>query len=285
MFAVFNKDVILQISITALLLVTIFPWTVLARSGKITHDKKIEYGNKNRAAYVRHKKYLKSKKTYNIKGKIPKRNIPADAHNHTPSIKKTTPEKNNILRYTVKKGDTLSHISKKYNIPLASILTLNKLKNENNITKGLILKVPLKRSSCTSRKNIVDKQNSNSNVIPRFQWPVHHVVGYHNDGLNGVKSIGIIITGKPGSTVLSSAPGTVKKIGSMRGFGKYVVIHHSGRYATVYANLDRITVSEGDKIQAGNAIGKINYFDRKLHFQIDLEGKPENPLKYLPKNI
>ena len=107
---------------------------------------------------------------------------------------------------------------------------------------------------------------------------------YKKDEFNGVRPIGIIITGTPGSAVLSSAPGVVKKIGQMRGFGKYVVINHAGRYATVYANLGEITVSEGEKILAGYMIGKINKSDKRIHFQIDFEGKPENPLKYLPKN-
>jgi murein DD-endopeptidase MepM/ murein hydrolase activator NlpD len=279
MFTVFNRDVILRISISLLLLVIISPSPVLARSIKANYDKKTKL-------YSNHNKYLKGKKSQKKKEKSSKKNISAISQNHKDSIKKASPKKNNALYYKVKKGDTLTHISKRYNIPIASILSFNNLKNENKIKKGFILKIPAGQSaSAISRKNIVNKQKSYGSLAPRFRWPVDNVIDYHNDGVNGVKPIGIVITGKAGSTVLSSASGTVKKIGSMRGFGKYIVIHHSGRFATVYANLDQITVSEGDKIQGGNAIGRINNSDRKLHFQIDLEGKPENPLKYLPKNI
>jgi LysM repeat protein len=289
MFTVFNRDVIQQISITAFLFFILFTSTVLARSGKIIHEKKIEYFGKNKTTYESYEKHPKVKVPYNKNEKRPKKRISSDAHYYKSSkkiTKKTAPINNNIIRYTVQKGDTLTRISKKFNISVASIRSLNKLKNENNIKKGIILKIPATQVvSYQSQKRMNNNQTSYDKDKPRFQWPVNQVIDYRNDGLNGVKPIGIIITGKPGSTVLSSAPGTVKKIGTMRGFGKYIVIHHSGRYASVYANLDQIMVSEGDKIKAGNTIGRINFFDRKLHFQIDLEGKPENPLKYLPKNI
>ena len=286
MFTVFNRDVILRISISLLLLVIISPSPVLARSVKATYDKKTKLYSNHNTAYERHGKYLKGKKSQKKKEKSSKKNISANSQNHKGSIKKASPKKNNAVYYKVKRGDTLTRISKRYNIPIASILSFNNLKNENKIKKGFILKIPAGQSaSAISRKNIVNEQMPHKSVAPRFRWPVDNVIDYHNDGVNGVKPIGIVITGKAGSTVLSSASGTVKKIGSMRGFGKYIVIHHSGRFATVYANLDQITVSEGDKIRGGNAIGRINNSDRKLHFQIDLEGKPENPLKYLPKNI
>jgi lipoprotein NlpD len=270
-------------------LFTIFTSTVLAHSSKVIHDKKTDYYSKNRTAHEPYEKYLKRRTTYDKNIKRPKKRISSGTQYNKSSkkiTKKAAPIKNNLIHYTVQKGDTLTRISKKYNISVTTIRSLNKLKNGNNIKKGVILKIPVKQeASYISKKRIDNEQTPYNKDKPRFQWPVHQVIDYRNDGLNGVRPIGIIITGKPGSTVLSSAPGTVKKIGTMRGFGKYIVIHHSGRFASVYANLDQIMVAEGDKIQAGNAIGRINFFDRKLHFQIDFEGKPENPLKYLPKNI
>ena len=71
----------------------------------------------------------------------------------------------------------------------------------------------------------------------------------------------------------------------MRGFGKYIVINHDGSYNTVYANLSEIRVSVGQTVQSGNIIGTIHNSDNKLHFQIDFEGKPENPLNFLHGNI
>ena len=117
----------------------------------------------------------------------------------------------------------------------------------------------------------------------KFIWPVHEVITYSNESLTGVKSIGITITGKPGSAIVSSASGVVRRIGHMRGYGKYIVITHKDRFATVYANLGAIMVTEGDHIDRGKIIAKISNEDKYIHFQIDREGKPTNPLNLLPK--
>ena len=93
--------------------------------------------------------------------------------------------------------------------------------------------------------------------------------------------MGIIITGKENSKILSSARGIVKKVGIMRGFGQYVIMKHLDRYFTIYSNLKTIFVTEGQVIGSGKTIGKLN--GNKLHFQIDYSGKPEDPLKYLSK--
>ncbi len=191
----------------------------------------------------------------------------------------------NYVMYTVRKGDTLTSIAKKNKVPVTSLRSLNKLTNQNRISKGMILKIPFKQASSLPPGKTGLKVERMTALLnkPEFQWPIKNVIDYRNDGLNGVKSIGIIITAKPGSTVHSSASGTVRKIGRMRGFGNYIVITHSDRYSTVYSNLDMIMVSQGDTIPAGNAIGRMGSTEEKIHFQIDREGKPENPLLYLLK--
>lgn len=115
-----------------------------------------------------------------------------------------------------------------------------------------------------------------------FLWPLKKVDKYKSDGEEGVKAIGIIITGPARSRVISSEAGVVKRAGYMRGFGKYVVVNHGNRYLTVYSNLMVINVREGDRIGKGESIGLISD-DRTLHFQIDYAGKPRNPLEYLPE--
>ncbi len=118
-------------------------------------------------------------------------------------------------------------------------------------------------------------------IKPKFNWPIKKIKTVKRDGQDGVKSIGIIITGKENSRILSSACGIVKKIGNMRGFGQYVIMKHMDRYFTIYSNLQTIFVREGQEIGSGKTIGKLN--GNKLHFQIDYSGRPEDPLKYLSK--
>ena len=126
--------------------------------------------------------------------------------------------------------------------------------------------------------HISKKHNTNL----KFRWPLKKVMSYCRDGKKGVKSIGIVITGRPGSSVVTAATGIVTKIGYMRGFGKYIVISHADRYVTVYANLHKISVREGERIAKGIPIGSLNDSERRLHFQIGYAGKPKDPIKFLP---
>ena len=53
------------------------------------------------------------------------------------------------------------------------------------------------------------------------------------------------------------------------------------RYITVYSNIEKINVKEGEAVKKGSLLGKIST-DSILHFQIGKSGKPQNPLEYLP---
>ncbi len=194
-------------------------------------------------------------------------------------------DERNGSTYRVKNRDTLYGISKKLHLSMNDLASCNGLAMDARLTRDMVLKIPGCRTNGLRVEKPVqgDRNASTPAKVPRFSWPVNRVMEYKSDEANGVKSIGLIIFGKPGSPVLSSSRGTVKKIGKMRGFGKYIIVEHSDRYATVYSNLGEICVTQGQSVNAGREIGKIDPVEKKLHFQIDYAGKPQNPLKFLPK--
>jgi murein DD-endopeptidase MepM/ murein hydrolase activator NlpD len=202
-------------------------------------------------------------------------------------IKKRVYSSKRILRYRVKRRDTLYRISKRYNVPVSTICRTNKISDRGTIYAGMVLKIPVagKSKSGVAQSKHTKKVKKKTKVTkkPVFRWPMNHVISYRKDGINGVKSIGITIKGRPFSTVYSSAAGTVKRVGNMRGYGNYIVVTHKYRFATVYANLEKVYVREGQTVRSGNMLGKIGSRKRILHFQIDHAGKPANPLQYLPK--
>ena len=201
---------------------------------------------------------------------------------------KRNSSKNNsegFVYYTVKKGDTLFNIAKKSGLSLKKIQEINNLNDDSKIYKGMKLKV-LSGKYDTGSRDIKKYSNSSSETVPDsrkplFLWPLKKVNGYSRDGKNGVRPIGLIIRGKPGSDVIASENGVVKRVGYMRGYGKYIVVKHGKSYITVYSNLMRVDVKNGDTVLKGGRIGNISD-DMILHFQIDREGKPENPLSLLP---
>lgn len=197
------------------------------------------------------------------------------------------PANERIIEYTVKKGDTLFRIAQNNKVTVKKISDYNKLDNRNRIYAGMKLRIPVPANSDKNDKsapkgNTASSRNSGGNGQKfEFHWPLKKVDNFKRDGNEGVKPIGIIITGPPKAEVLASESGVVMRTGYMRGFGRYVVVNHGERYLTVYSNLQVVNVKEGDRLRKGSAIGLISE-DRTLHFQIDVAGKPRNPLEYLP---
>ena len=194
------------------------------------------------------------------------------SHNTYSSRKSYVSSRKRLVHYRVKRGDSLYKIARIYKTTVTSIKQLNRLKS-NRIYKGQRLKV---------YKNHYIKKKKSAQSRPYFRWPIYYVRSVKKDTYSGVKPIGILINGPPGAPVRSSAKGQVVRVGRMRGYGKYIVVRHKSRYATVYAKLNRVTVHEGQYLKKGQRLGFMSRDFPQIHFQIDYAGKPQNPLTYLP---
>jgi len=116
-----------------------------------------------------------------------------------------------------------------------------------------------------------------------WSWPTNGKIVV---GFNDPSSKGIDINGKLGDPVLAAAPGKVLYAGQdLRGYGKLVVVKHSNQYLSVYAHNSEILVKEGEAVKTGQKIAELGRSDAKepkLHFEIRRQGKPVDPLQYLP---
>jgi murein DD-endopeptidase MepM/ murein hydrolase activator NlpD len=98
---------------------------------------------------------------------------------------------------------------------------------------------------------------------------------------------GIDIKAEAGEEVLASAPGTVIFAGKQSGFGNVIIIDHGKRFCTVSAHLSSMLVREGARVDRGDVIGKVgssgNATGTHLHFELRIEGKSVDPLRYIEK--
>lgn len=117
-------------------------------------------------------------------------------------------------------------------------------------------------------------------------WPSNGIlIGKFSS--NGSLNKGIDIAGDLGQPVLAASDGTVVYAGSgLRGYGELVIIKHSETYVSAYGHNRRLLVREGQQVKVGQTIAEMGSTgtDRvKLHFEIRRQGKPVDPLQFLPK--
>jgi lipoprotein NlpD len=96
---------------------------------------------------------------------------------------------------------------------------------------------------------------------------------------------GIDIAGKLGQPVLAASSGTVLYAGRMRGYGNLVIVKHNGNLLSAYAHGKTILVKEGQTVSRGQKIAEMGNSDTdsvKLHFEIRQQGRPADPMKFLP---
>ena len=114
-------------------------------------------------------------------------------------------------------------------------------------------------------------------------WPAKgSVIGEFDES----KNKGVDIAGAAGDPVLASADGKVVYAGSgLRGYGNLIILKHNNTYLTAYAHNQSLLVKEDQVVKKGQKIAEMGNSDTdkvKLHFEVRRQGKPVDPLKYLP---
>ncbi len=98
---------------------------------------------------------------------------------------------------------------------------------------------------------------------------------------------GLDIAGKEGQNVLAASGGEVVYSGNgLIGYGELVIVKHDDRLLSAYAHNRRRLVAEGDVVARGQKIAEMGRNDRNenvLHFEIRRDGKPVDPMNYLPR--
>jgi lipoprotein NlpD len=116
-------------------------------------------------------------------------------------------------------------------------------------------------------------------------WPADGVVigrFEDNTGDNGID-----ISGQSGDPIQAAAAGKVVYAGTgLRGYGLLLIIKHDETYLSAYAHNRAVMTKEGDEVGKGQVIaemGQTGAESPRLHFEIRKDGKPVDPLRYLPQ--
>ena len=98
---------------------------------------------------------------------------------------------------------------------------------------------------------------------------------------------GIDIGGHADQPVKAAANGKVVYAGSgLVGYGRLIIVKHNENLLSAYGHNNKLLVNEGEHVAAGQMIAKMGSSGtnrNELYFEIRKNGKPTDPLRYLPK--
>ncbi|MBX6377890.1 MAG: M23 family metallopeptidase, partial [Clostridia bacterium] len=92
-----------------------------------------------------------------------------------------------------------------------------------------------------------------------------------------------------GTPVYAAESGVVLYAGWQSGYGNTVIVGHGKGISTLYAHLSAILVASDQRVERGQAIGRVGMTGLAtgphLHFEVRVNGTPVNPDGYLGKVI
>lgn len=213
--------------------------------------------------------------------------------------------------YRVKPGDRLYRIALENGQNYRDIARWNNIQNPDQIEVGQVLRVkppagdtgtplpaPVASGSSFASNNPASVPPATatppanaSAAAPsavssgelRLSWPAKgNVIGRFDDS----KNKGLNIGGNAGDPVYAAGAGKVVYSGAgLRGYGNLVIIKHDATFLTAYAHNRTLLVKEGDSVTRGQKIAEMGNSDADrvmLHFEVRRDGKPVDPMKYLP---
>ncbi|GHV39154.1 peptidase M23 [Synergistales bacterium] len=247
-------------------------------------------------------------------------NLEVDTLVGSNTFKNSVLQPGNVLRipnqdgifYSIKKGDTIESIAKRYGVSMDKIRKVNVSVNLASIKAGGEIFLPGARpeaiaeaqekpsgskanQSVASNSKKTDKSSSGAKDTQKssrnYRWPVmgrinspfgwrRHPVTHRRDFHTGLD-----IKASRGTVIRGSREGKVVYAGWMGGYGKVVVVDHSGGQSTLYAHCSSLLVRQGEKVSVGQNIARVGTTGRTtgphLHFEVRTGNSPVNPLKYL----
>ena len=120
----------------------------------------------------------------------------------------------------------------------------------------------------------------------KWVWPTRgRVLSGFQASATGKK--GINIGGHADQPVKAAANGKVVYAGSgLVGYGRLIIVKHNENLLSAYGHNNKLLVKEGEHVSAGQMIAKMGSSGtnrNELYFEIRKNGKPTDPLRYLPK--
>ena len=124
-------------------------------------------------------------------------------------------------------------------------------------------------------------------LAPIFDGWFSSNFGYRIDPFTGLRSFheGIDFPTEVGTPIVAAASGKVVYAGWHPQYGKIVEVDHGNGLVSRYAHCSQVFVREGDLVVRGQRVAAVGSTGRStgphLHFEVRLNGVPQNPARFL----
>lgn len=195
--------------------------------------------------------------------------------------------------HVVQPGETLYSIAWRHRVSHHDLARWNSLSNPDVIFVGQRLQLrpgTLAPASTPTRPSPQPRARPLPELPqvppPRWLWPTRGPLLRAFGASDGLVN-GIGIGGEAGQEIAAAAAGRVVYAGSgLPAYGQLVIINHNDSYLSAYGYNERLLVSQGQDVRAGQAIATMGLGPERrpqLHFEIRQNGTPIDPLRHLPR--
>jgi LysM repeat protein len=197
------------------------------------------------------------------------------------------------VMHTVKSGETVYSIAKRYNVSAQAIVDFpfNEFSNDETfaLAIGQQIVVPdgvMPTEIISPRSNLAGTLTPNAGAVSAtgsWIWPAQGTITQWYKAWHK----GLDIANHSGGNILAADSGTVVMAGwpDNSGYGNRVLIDHGNGYQTLYAHMSKISVTVGQTVNRGNVIGFMGSTGRStgthLHFEIRSASGNRDPLGVL----
>jgi murein DD-endopeptidase MepM/ murein hydrolase activator NlpD len=242
-------------------------------------------------------------------------NVPAETGAAGSVATTTLPASTQPKQHVVAAGETAWSIARKYDVSVSDLAQWNGLSSAMTLRVGQRLLIPVAGQKPATTASVsapgvgspTPRPPSSAQPLPaektkpasaavnkpaspdlgktrtaasgsgKFRMPVNgSIIRTYQKGKND----GIDISAAPGSPVSAAGSGTVAAITRDVDQVPIIVIRHDGNLMTVYAGLDDVIVSKGQKVAAGAQLGKARS-QGVVHFEVREGFDSVDPEKYL----
>jgi lipoprotein NlpD len=187
--------------------------------------------------------------------------------------------------YVVRAQDTVYSIAWRYGLDFRDLARWNHIGPDFRITVGQTLML----APAAAAPPLEKPKSAPSTAVPKprpasalsWAWPTDRM-----SAPQPVSGGGILLPGREGQDIRAASSGRVVYNGSgIRGYGNLIIIKHGENLLSAYAHTRESLVHDGQEVTLGQVIAHMGEGAPQkpvLYFEIRRNGKPVDPLAFLP---